>query len=95
MITLLIILLVISNTFLSHLAATTAEKKEIGYNTVFWVSFLFSSLIGLLLSIASPNNPEKITNKWHDWHDKEIKQGIILLSLFLFLCYLVKLLGIL
>jgi len=66
MITLLIILLVILNTFLSHLVATTAEKKDIGYNTVFWVSFLFSSLIGLLLSIASPNNPEKISNKWHD-----------------------------
>jgi len=85
MITLLIILLVILNTFLSHLVATTAEKKDIGYNTVFWVSFLFSSLIGLLLSIASPNNPEKISNKWHD---KDTIQGIIFFFLFLILCYL-------
>jgi len=88
MITLLIILLVILNTFLSHLAATTAEKKDIGYNTVFWVSFLFSSLIGLLLSIASPNNPEKISNKWHDKIQKDTIQGIFFFSLFLILCYL-------
>jgi Na+-driven multidrug efflux pump len=65
MITLLIILGIILNTILSHLVATTGEKKDIGYNTVFWTSFLFSPLIGLLLSIASPNNPEKVSNRWY------------------------------
>jgi len=65
MITLLIILGIILNTILSHLVATTGEKKDIGYNTVFWTSFLFSSLIGLLLSIASPNNSEKVSNRWY------------------------------
>lgn len=65
MITLLIILGIILNTILSHLVAKTGEKKDVGYNTVFWVSFLFSPLIGLLLSIASPNNPEKVSNRWY------------------------------
>jgi hypothetical protein len=61
----LIILLIILNIILSHLVATTGEKKDIGYNTVFWTSFLFSPLIGLLLSIASPNNPEKVSIRWY------------------------------
>lgn len=65
MITSLIILGIILNIILSHLVATTEEKKDIGYNTVFWTSFLFSPLIGLLLLIASPNIPEKVSNRWY------------------------------
>jgi len=50
MITSLIILLVIFNIFLSHIVAKTSEKKGIRYGKIFWASFLFSPLIGLLLS---------------------------------------------
>jgi len=65
MITSLIILFIILNIPLSHIVAKTSEKKDIGYNTTFWVSFLFSPLIGLLLSIASPNNPDKVPTRWY------------------------------
>jgi len=49
MITSLIILLVILNIYLSHIVAKTSEKKGIRYGKIFWASFLFSPLIGLLL----------------------------------------------
>lgn len=62
----LVILSIVANVALSHLVAQTAEKKEIGYNKTFWISFFFSPLIGILLSIASPVvNNYTSTQRWY------------------------------
>lgn len=50
----LIFLGIVLNLILSHYVAVTAEQKEIGYGTTYFISLLFSPLIGLLFSIASP-----------------------------------------
>jgi hypothetical protein len=42
------------NGLLSHFVAETARTKQLGYGTAFFVSFFFSPIIGVLLSIASP-----------------------------------------
>jgi hypothetical protein len=42
------------NIVLSHVIASTARNKEIGYGTAFIVSFVFSPIVGALVSIASP-----------------------------------------
>ncbi len=48
------------NGFLSHIVGETARRKEIGYDKAFFLSFLFSPFIGLLISMASPMKEESV-----------------------------------
>lgn len=48
-----IILGLIINGVIAHIVGNVGKDKKIGYSTSFWVSFLLSPLIGLLLVIAS------------------------------------------
>jgi predicted permease len=54
------------NIVLSHVIASTARNKEIGYGTAFFVSFFFSPIIGVLLSIASPEVKKVVKNTKND-----------------------------
>ena len=77
----LIIIGIILNTFLSHVVAKTAEKKDVGYNTTFWCSVFFSPLVGLLLSIASPKNENKVQTKWYKGGYENLESIFLLLAL--------------
>jgi hypothetical protein len=63
----------IINGIVSNIVGNAGKRKDVGYNISFWVSFLLSPIIGLLLVIAStPITEEEIerrekTNKpWYD-----------------------------
>ena len=48
----------------ANIVGKVGKTKEIGYNTAFFVSFLLSPIIGLLLVIASnPLTPEQIAEQ--------------------------------
>ena len=62
--TLIIIVALAINTIIANIVGKVGKTKEIGYNTAFFVSFLLSPLIGLLLVIASnPLTPEQIAEQ--------------------------------
>ena len=48
-----IILVLVINGVIAHIIGNVGRDKKVGYSTAFWVSFLLSPLIGLLLVIAS------------------------------------------
>jgi len=50
-----VVLGLILNVILARLIAKSASHKKINYWTVFFVSFFFSPIVGLLLVIASPS----------------------------------------
>ena len=52
----LIAISIILNVLIARIIAKSAAHKKVGYWTVFFVSFFFTPLIGLLLVIASPEN---------------------------------------
>ena len=50
--------------YVCHLVAVNGDRKEIGYVKTFFVSFLFSPIVGSLLVMISPNltwKPSKIS----------------------------------
>lgn len=60
----IIIVALIINAIIANIVGKVGKTKEIGYNTAFFVSFLFSPLLGLLLVIASnPLTPEQIAEQ--------------------------------
>jgi len=62
--TFIIIIALIINAIIANIVGKVGKTKEIGYNTAFFVSFLLSPLIGLLLVIASnPLTAEQIAEK--------------------------------
>ncbi len=59
--TIIILIAIVLNGIISNIIGNVGKTKQIGYSTSFWVSFLFSPLIGLLLVIASnPLTKEEI-----------------------------------
>lgn len=62
--TFIIIFALIINAIIANIVGKVGKTKEIGYNTAFFVSFLLSPIIGLLLVIASnPLTPEQIAEQ--------------------------------
>jgi hypothetical protein len=56
---LLVFLGLIVNGIISHLIGNLGKEKKIGYSTSFWVSFLFSPIIGILMVIGSVPKPQE------------------------------------
>jgi MFS family permease len=50
---LIVILGLVINGVIAHIIGNVGKDKKIGYSTTFWISFLLSPIIGLLLVIAS------------------------------------------
>ena len=82
--------ILIVNLVLAHIIAKTSLKKEVGYNTVFWVSFLFTPIIGLLLSIASPLDEGKVHSMWHGDSIGMVCVYVTILSAILSVLYLLS-----
>ena len=62
--TFIIIFALIINVIIANIVGKVGKTKEIGFNTAFFVSFLLSPIIGLLLVIASnPLTPEQIAEQ--------------------------------
>lgn len=50
---LIVILGLVINGLIAHIIGNVGKDKKVGYSTTFWISFLLSPIIGLLLVIAS------------------------------------------
>lgn len=48
-----VILGIVVNVIISNIIGNLGKEKKIGYSTSFWVSFLLSPIIGILMVIAS------------------------------------------
>lgn len=59
----ILLIIALLNITLSIIVSNTAEGKDISSTTLFLVSFLFSPLVGLLLSIATPKTEVETTQE--------------------------------
>ena len=70
---LIIVLGLVINGVIANIVGNVGKTKDIGYNTAFWVTFLLSPIIGLLLVIAStPITTEEVKlreEKNKPWYD--------------------------
>ena len=86
----------IINAIIAGLIGKLGREKKIGYRTSFWVSFLLSPIIGILMVIASVplSNEDKAESKPSNIDCEKIGKNIftiisaiIIILLFLFINY--------